>query len=109
MNTDDDAGQQRATAVVAGSTCAGLGFGAALTLLLIGLKLSGIIGWSWWWIIAPSWIAGTLVLSTVAAASVIFVIVGVRDVRAKNLPDAGAGAGRPRPNQHGPAHRWRRP
>ena len=24
--------------------------------LLIGLKLAGIISWSWWWVLAPMWV-----------------------------------------------------
>jgi hypothetical protein len=27
-----------------------------LTLLFIGLKLTGYISWSWLWVLAPSWI-----------------------------------------------------
>jgi hypothetical protein len=27
-----------------------------LVLLLIGLKLAGVIHWSWWWVLAPIWI-----------------------------------------------------
>lgn len=32
-----------------------------LTLLFIGLKLGGIIDWSWWWVISPSLIGMILV------------------------------------------------
>lgn len=34
----------------------GLGFGSALTLLFIGLKLGHVIDWSWWWVLSPIWI-----------------------------------------------------
>lgn len=34
----------------------GLGFGGALTLLFIGLKLTGYIDWSWVWVLSPLWI-----------------------------------------------------
>lgn len=27
----------------------------ALALLFIGLKLTGHIAWSWWWVLAPLW------------------------------------------------------
>lgn len=27
-----------------------------LTLLFIGLKLGNVITWSWWWVLAPTWI-----------------------------------------------------
>jgi hypothetical protein len=29
-------------------------------LPLIALKLAGIVGWSWWWVLAPLW--GSLVI-----------------------------------------------
>ena len=28
----------------------------ALTILFVGLKLSGHIAWSWWWILSPLWV-----------------------------------------------------
>lgn len=30
-------------------------FFAMLTVLFIGLKLTGNIAWSWWWVLAPMW------------------------------------------------------
>ena len=33
----------------------GAGFTGALFLLFVGLKLTGHIGWSWWWVTAPLW------------------------------------------------------
>jgi hypothetical protein len=29
--------------------------GTAVQVALIALKLAGVIGWSWWWILAPFW------------------------------------------------------
>ena len=39
-----------------GTTRGGLDFASALAILLIGLKLCGVIDWSWWWILSPIWI-----------------------------------------------------
>lgn len=39
-----------------------------LTILFIGLKLTGFIDWSWWWVLAPTWIPfliGVIVLSVI--------------------------------------------
>ena len=47
-----------------GST--GIGFIGLLTLLFIGLKLTGYIAWSWVWVWAPIW-----------GAAVIIALVGV--------------------------------
>lgn len=33
----------------------GIGFLGLLTILFIGLKLTGYIKWSWIWILAPVW------------------------------------------------------
>lgn len=37
-----------------------VGFVGLLTLLFIGLKLTGFIAWSWWWVLSPLWIAGAV-------------------------------------------------
>ena len=39
-------------------TCGGesIGFIGLLTVLFIGLKLTGLIDWSWWWVLCPIWI-----------------------------------------------------
>ena len=34
-----------------------MNFLAVLTLIFIVLKLVGVITWSWWWVLAPVWIA----------------------------------------------------
>lgn len=39
------------------STSGGIGFDGLLTLLFIGLKLTGNITWSWWWVLSPLWIS----------------------------------------------------
>lgn len=46
---------------------AGIGFLGALTIAFIVLKLCNIIKWSWWWVLAPTWMPIALfVLSVVA-------------------------------------------
>lgn len=34
----------------------GNSFCGLLTILFIGLKLCGVIDWSWWWVLSPVWI-----------------------------------------------------
>lgn len=48
----------------------GIGFHGLLTILLIGLKLTGYIAWSWWWVMSP-------VLIPLALIAVIAVILAV--------------------------------
>jgi len=42
-----------------------IGFGGLLTILLIGLKLTGNITWSWWWVLSPLWISMAIILTIV--------------------------------------------
>lgn len=37
------------------SSSSGIGFVGLLTILFIGLKLTGNITWSWWWVLSPIW------------------------------------------------------
>ena len=34
----------------------GIGFVGLLTILFVGLKLTGYINWSWIWVLSPIWI-----------------------------------------------------
>lgn len=45
-----------------GGSSAGMGFMSWLQLLFIGLKLTGYIDWSWWWVLAPSWMTAAFAL-----------------------------------------------
>lgn len=35
----------------------GIGFFGLLTIVFITLKLTGVITWSWWWVLSPLWLA----------------------------------------------------
>jgi hypothetical protein len=41
-------------------------FTSLLTTLFIGLKLTGQVNWSWWWVLSPLWIPLAFVLIFVA-------------------------------------------
>lgn len=41
-------------------------FPLALLLVFVHLKLSGAIGWSWWWVFAPLWVMAVIGLTTAA-------------------------------------------
>jgi len=38
------------------SSSGGIGFAGALFIAFLVMKLTGVIGWSWWWVFAPLWI-----------------------------------------------------
>jgi len=52
------------------SKARGIGFPGLLTLLFIGLKLTGYISWSWWWVLSPIWIVTALCLAIIGTAIV---------------------------------------
>lgn len=55
------------------SSSGGIGFTGWLTVLFIGLKLTGYITWSWVWILSPIWISGALVLAVLVVVLIIAV------------------------------------
>jgi hypothetical protein len=48
----------------------GISLSGALFLLFLGLKLGGVIDWSWWWVTAPLW-------GSVGLFFIVLVIVGL--------------------------------
>ena len=44
------------------SSSGGIGFLGLLAIVFITLKLTGVISWSWWWVLAPLWGGFVLVL-----------------------------------------------
>lgn len=45
----------------------GIGFVGLLTVAFIVLKLTGVIAWSWWWVLAPVWITAAIVVVIIVA------------------------------------------
>ena len=44
------------------TTNTGLSVSTVLTLIFVTLKLCNVIDWSWWWVLAPTWISLGLAL-----------------------------------------------
>ena len=40
----------------------GIGFTGLLTITFITLKLTGVVAWSWVWVLAPVWISVVILL-----------------------------------------------
>lgn len=55
----------------------GIGFCELLIILFIALKLTNVITWSWWWVLAPMWTPFAIVL--------LFIIFGAIFVAFKRL------------------------
>jgi len=54
------------------SSSGGIGFCGLLTVLFVGLKLTGYIDWSWWWVFSPLLIG--FALAVVILAIVILIL-----------------------------------
>lgn len=57
-------------------TTGGIGFCGLLTIAFIILKLTGVISWSWLWVLAPIWIPTAIVL---AVLLVVLIVVLVKE------------------------------
>lgn len=56
------------------SSTSGISFLGALAILFIGLKLGGVIHWSWLWVLSPLWSGlalAVLILIFMAGAAVV--------------------------------------
>lgn len=58
------------------SSSSGIGFAGLLTVAFVVLKLTGVIAWSWLWVLSPLWISVGLGLLVFAA---IFIVLWVTD------------------------------
>jgi len=56
------------------SSSGGISFTGALTVLFIGLKLTHVINWSWWWVLSPIWISSLFVLTIILIVGIVAVI-----------------------------------
>ena len=54
----------------------GVGFGGLLTLLFIGLKLGGVIDWSWWWVLSPLWIGFAICIAVIVVFWIVYSLFG---------------------------------
>lgn len=53
----------------------GVGFSGLLTVLFIALKLTHVIDWSWWWVLAPAWISAGLLLVALLVTAVVGLVI----------------------------------
>ena len=56
----------------------GIGFCGLLSIVFIVLKLTGVIAWSWLWVLAPIWIPASLSLLIYVAYAVLLIKAGKR-------------------------------
>lgn len=56
----------------------GIGFTGLLTILFVALKLTGVIAWSWVWVLSPLWIGFVLWLLFMAVLLVVLAVASNR-------------------------------
>ena len=54
------------------------GLAGPLLILFIGLKLTGFIDWSWWWVLAPLWVSVIIALGAICFLLRVAFLVGDR-------------------------------
>jgi hypothetical protein len=61
-----------------------IGFAGLLTIVLITLKLTGHIDWSWIWVLSPLWLGAAIGLVIGAALFLLVIVMSVYEVFQKN-------------------------
>jgi hypothetical protein len=59
------------------SSSSGIGFPGLLTVLFVGLKLTGHITWPWVWVLSPLWISALIALSIISIVLIVGIASGV--------------------------------
>ena len=56
------------------TSSSGIGFSGLLAILFITLKLTGVITWSWLWVLAPIWIPFVIVVFILIIAGIVIAL-----------------------------------
>ena len=56
------------------SASGGIGFAGLLTIAFIVLKLTGVISWSWLWVLSPIWISVLIAVLVIAIVLIVAII-----------------------------------
>lgn len=59
------------------SSGGGVSFAGLLTILFIGLKLTGHIDWSWWMVTSPIWITLCCIIAVLAVVGLIGLVIKI--------------------------------
>ncbi len=68
----DDREQNIARAQSQGTSLASM-----LLVLFVGLKLTGYIAWTWWWVLSPAWIPFAAVLAALVVVGFVVAVLAV--------------------------------
>ena len=62
-------------------SCAGIVFTDLLAITFIVLKLTGVIDWSWIWVLCPLWIGAGVIVTAIIISCVIGKILMIKKKR----------------------------
>jgi hypothetical protein len=46
----------------------------AASVVLIVLKVTGLVTWSWWWVLSPLWLSGLLLAAALCAVLALYIL-----------------------------------
>lgn len=55
----------------------GVSFLGLLAILFIGLKLGGVIDWSWLWVLSPLWLGLAVIVAVFVVAALVIILIGL--------------------------------
>lgn len=59
------------------ASAGGVGVLGLLGVLFVGLKLTGFIDWSWWWVTAPFWAVPAFLVAALAVIGTATIVVAL--------------------------------
>ena len=59
------------------SSSSSIGFSGLLTVLFVGLKLTGQITWPWLWVLSPLWISALIVIAILTIILIAAIVAGL--------------------------------
>ena len=59
------------------SSSSGIGLPGLLTVLFVGLKLTNVISWSWWWVLSPLWISALIAIAILTIILIVAIVAGL--------------------------------
>ena len=59
------------------SSSSGIGFSGLLTVLFVGLKLTGQITWPWLWVLSPIWISALIAIAILTIILIAAIVAGL--------------------------------
>lgn len=59
-------------------TAGGLSVPMVVFLVFLVLKLTNLIGWSWWWVTSPLWIVACIIVLTILIAMTRLIVWHIR-------------------------------